>query len=153
MESLKGYSKTLKQIVGEIIDENFPISQPSSVDTYQDLVAYEKRCIESNRLCEKYPGYVPVIVNSNNRDIKIAKHKYLVPRETYCSRLMVSMRTQMSVESYQAMFLFVDDTLLDNMRTIGEIYDKYLLKNKITSSGDKYFYVNLSMENTFGIFN
>lgn len=150
MEDLRSYSNTLIQIIGEIVDENFSKSLPNSVKIYQELVSYEKRCVDSSKLCIKYREHVPIIVNCLNSGIKLKKNKYLVHRELECSKLMAVIRTQLILESHQAMFLYVDNILLDNMKSIGEIYNTYLLKNNIHKNGDKYFYVILEAENTFG---
>jgi hypothetical protein len=37
--------------------------------------------------------------------------------------------------------------MLDNIKNIGDIYLEYILNNK---SNDKYFYLDMCFENTFG---
>jgi GABA(A) receptor-associated protein len=150
MEELKNYSRTLKTIIGDIVDENFPSSFPSAVKTNQEITDYEKRCADSTRLRIKYPNHIPVVINSLDKEIVLKKYKYLVPKELNASQLMISIRSQLVLDSYKALFIFVDNTLLDNLKTIGEIYENYLIKNKIKSNGDKHFYITLMSENTFG---
>ena len=150
MDELKNYSMTLKTIIADIVDENFPNSFPSTVKTYQEIVKYEKRCTDSTRLCIKYPDHIPVVINSIDKEIVLKKYKYLVPKELNTSQLMVSIRSQLVLDSRKALFIFVDNMLLDNLKTLGEIYENYLARNKIKSNGDKYFYITIMSENTFG---
>ena len=150
MENLKSYTDTINQIINEMVVDNFPKEHPSSTNSYQNLVNYEKRCLESYKISLKYPGYIPVILNWTDPDIKIKKYKFLVPRELECARLMGSIRSQLVLASYKAIFLYVDNIMIDNMKTIGELYDSYLLRHKILIQGDRYFYIILATENTFG---
>ena len=44
MENLKSYTDTINQIINEMVVDNFPKEHPSSTNSYQNLVNYEKRC-------------------------------------------------------------------------------------------------------------
>ena len=63
---------------------------------------------------------------------------------------MFAIRSQMTLESHKAMFLFIGEMFLDNTKILGEVYETYLEKNNIKENGDLYFYINLTTENTFG---
>ena len=69
MDDLKHYKNTFKEIVKDIINTNVTYKNQK----YQDIVSYEKRCEDSTRLCIKYFGHVPVIVNCFNPEIQIKK--------------------------------------------------------------------------------
>jgi len=150
MEEMKNYSRTIKTIIGDIVNENFPNSFPSTVKTYQDIVDYEKRCLVSNKLYIKYPNHMPVVINSLDKEIVLKKYKYLVPKDLNASQLMISIRSQLVLDNYKALFLFCDNMLLDNLKTMGEIYENYLARNKIKRNDDKHFYITIMYENTFG---
>lgn len=146
MDDLKHYKNTFKEIVKDIVNTNVTYKNQK----YQDIVSYEKRCEDSSRLCIKYPGYTPVIVNCFNPEIQIKKNKFLVPKEVSGTRLIVSIRSQLVLNSNTAVFMFVDNVLFEHSKTVGEIYEYYMCNKK--DKKDKYMYVDITLENTFGNF-
>ena len=111
---------------------------------------YQKRCEDSIRLCEKYPDYGPIIINVVDPEIKLRKKKYLISKDTLSSGLLTAVRCQVTLESNKALFLFADDIMIDNMKYIGDLYEKYKTRNSIKKVDDQFFYITLCVENTFG---
>jgi hypothetical protein len=146
MDELKQFKNTFKEIVKDIVNTDKVYSNTK----YQDNVSYQKRCEDSTRLCIKYPGYVPVIVNCFNPELQIKKNKFLVPKDISGSRLIVSIRSQLLLTSNIAVFMFIDNMLFEHSKTVGEIYEYYMYNKK--DKNDKYMYVDITLENTFGNF-
>lgn len=113
---------------------------------YQNEIPYKKRCEESQDIISKYPTYIPVIINTKE-DIELQKRKFLVPPAVFTSYLIFHIRKQIINHTNKAIFLFVNGTLLDSLKTIGERYDEYMSTH---NHQDKYFYIDLYFENTFG---
>ncbi len=148
-------------MIGEIVDNiKYEINsivknikEPMTyMDTYkyQNLIPYESRCQESQKIIKKHYNYVPVIVNINNESLKLKKNKFLVNMDQHMSMVIYSIRKQLVLEKYQAIFAFCDNTLLNNTQTIGEIYEKYKFRNNIKPDGDQFLYITICLENTFG---
>ena len=138
------FTNTFKEIIKDIVNTNKPYSNIK----YQDIVSYQKRCEDSTRLCINYPDHVPVIVNCYNNELKIKKNKFLVPKESQGSRLIVSIRSQLILNSNTAVFMFIDNVLFEHTKNIGSVYEYYINKQK--DKNDKYMYVDVTLENTFG---
>ena len=141
MDEVIRYTNT---IYGELVGDN------KITYTFQSEVTYQKRCEDSIRICSKYPEYVPVIINVSDPEIKLRKKKYLIPKNVLSSTLLSSVRTQVIMHSNQAMFLFADDIIIDNMKFIGDLYEQYKIRNNIKPTDDQFFYITLCLENTFG---
>jgi hypothetical protein len=138
------FKNTFKEIVKDMVTVNKVYSNTK----YQDNISFKKRCEDSTRLCIKYPGYVPVIVNCFNPELQIKKNKFLVPKDISGSRLIVSIRSQLVLSSNTAVFMFIDNVLFEHSKTVGEIYEYYMYNKK--DKNDKYMYVDITLENTFG---
>ena len=146
MDDLKQFKNTFKEIVKDIVNTNVTYKNQK----YQDTVSYDKRCEESQKLCIKYPDYIPVIVNCFNPEIQIKKYKFLAPKEAICTRLMVSIRSQLILNSGTAVFMFIDNMLIENSKNLGQVYEYYMSNKK--DKNDKYMYIDITLENTFGNF-
>jgi hypothetical protein len=113
---------------------------------YQDEVPYTIRCVESQKIVKMHPTFVPVIVNTKE-DIELKKRKFLVPYHIYSSILIYHIRKHISNLTNKSIFLFYNNIMLDRFKNIGDAYIEYILSN---SNDDKYFYLDLHFENTFG---
>ena len=117
---------------------------------YRERVSYEDRREDSMKILSKYPNHVPVIVDIEDETLKLNKYKFLVPRETIISYLIFKIRKQIILESYKGIFLFCDNLMLCNIDMIDNIYNYYLIRNKIENYSDRFLYLRLHSENTFG---
>ena len=151
MDQINLYSSTIKEIKDDIFNKTMHKNFKNlSNGLYQNNVSYEKRCLDSQRICAKYPYHVPVIVNCLDKGIKLKKIKYLIPKDIECYKLLVTIRSQLELDPAKAIFIFIDDTLFDQSAIIGTVYENYKIKNNIKSNGDLYLYVSVTGENTFG---
>jgi GABA(A) receptor-associated protein len=112
----------------------------------------DKRISESNRIICKFPDKIPVIVETDDKDLikQMKKNKFLSPYDISVSHFMYSIRRQLNLNASQALFLFCDNSLINGTDIMGRIYGEYKLKNNINEGGDKFLYVQVSKENTFG---
>ena len=70
----------------------------------------KKRIDETNRIREKYPERIPIIVKkSTGSALKdIDKSKYLAPVDMTLSQFIVIIRKRIKIEADQAIFVFVE---------------------------------------------
>lgn len=113
---------------------------------YQDEIPYKTRCIDSENIVRKHPNCVPVIINTKE-NIDMKRKKFLVSYNINSTILIYHIRKHISNAPCNSIFLFHENTIIDNLKNIGDMYLDYILTNK---SDDKYFYLNLCFENTFG---
>ena len=82
------------------------------------------------------------------------KNKFLVPGDVSASHLMISIRNQIKCKKEEALFMFSDDTLICSTMLISQLYEKFMEKRKQKDGGkeqyDRFFYINIHGENTFG---
>ena len=102
------------------------------------------RIVHSTKLLYKYPDCVPVVIKKAKEiDPEIDKTKYLVPKNLPSAEFINIIRRRIKIDSKQAIFIFVNNTLFPMHVSIQEIYSNY-------KSEDGILYVNYTLENTFG---
>ncbi len=119
----------------------------SSIINHFKNTPFENRLKESEKMLQKYPNKIPVIIGKLDSDKSlplIEKNKYLIPSDIAISQLMYIVRRQMKLSSEQALFLFIHHSIYTSKTLISEIYEKY--KNK-----DGFLYITYAGENTFGM--
>ena len=116
---------------------------------YKDAVSLEKRVMESNDIIRKYPDYIPVIIDCcDELSNIIKKRKYLVPKDVLISYFLCIVKQKMApIDSKKALIMFCDNKMLNPTQNIGIIHYDYLSNKKFD---DKYLYIFLTLENTFG---
>ncbi|CAO2200790.1 unnamed protein product, partial [Urochloa humidicola] len=107
----------------------------------------ERRQAEANRIREKYPDRIPVIVEKAEKsDIPdIDKKKYLVPADLTVGQFVYVVRKRIKLSAEKAIFIFVKNTLPPTAALMSAIYEE----NK---DEDGFLYMTYSGENTFGLF-
>lgn len=105
----------------------------------------EYRKVEAQKIRNKYPERVPVIVEKvTNSDIKqIDKRKYLVPNEITVAQFMWIIRKRIDMPPEKAIFLFVNKLIPSAAKSMGELYEEQ-------KDLDGFLYIQYSGENTFG---
>jgi len=98
---------------------------------------------EANRVLEKYPDRVPVIVYRGKCNYFIDKEKYLVPNDMKMGEFMVIIRKRLKLFKEEALFLFVGNTIPSNSKQLDEVYELY-------KDNDGFLYVSYNTENVFG---
>lgn len=114
---------------------------------YNQSVPLSKRKMDAEKVLTKYPTYIPVIIDSCDELSRImAKKKYLVPKNSNCSELLVTIRKnlQNKITSNRAIFVFCNNILIMPYDPINNLYEKYKDRE------DNYLYLYLAYENTFG---
>lgn len=112
---------------------------------FRSAFSFEQRFQVSKRILDKYPGYIPVVVEKMDKsDIpELEKKKFLVPIETTMQKFVLEIRKQLSIRDSQALFLFVQNRLVPNSQTILEVSKRY-------TDPDGFVYIDYGGENTFG---
>ena len=120
------------------------ITPVASKNTFKSSKSLEERLTESNRMLEKFPDRIPVIVEKGNDTIEdIDKKKFLVPKDISVGQFMYVIRKRLTLDSSKSIFLFINNTLPKTSEMMGLEYE-----NKKDEDG--FLYVTYSGESTFG---
>jgi GABA(A) receptor-associated protein len=102
---------------------------------------------EAERLREKFPGRVPVLVlrhRGTAPDVpRLSKSKFLVPRDLALGQFIYIIRNQIRMPSEKAMFIFVNNVLPTTGSLMSELYTQY-------KSPDGFLRLVYTSESTFG---
>ena len=112
---------------------------------FKDNFSLDRRKSESDKIMQKYPSRIPVIVEKGKscEFDDIDKKKYLVPRDMNMNQFIYVVRRRISLEPSQSLFLLVNNSLCSSNISISEIYEKHADK-------DGFLYIKYASENTFG---
>ena len=115
------------------------------MSNYKKIKTFEERCQESARILEKYPDRVPIFVEKYHKcDLEdIDKNKFLVPSDMSLSQFIYVIRKRVNLDSTQALFFFVNNTVPNNTIGLNTLYNTH--KDK-----DGFLYITYNSENTFG---
>ena len=112
---------------------------------YKQSKSLGERCREYNRIKAKFPSHTPVIIDSH--DIKLNKNKFLIEGDMNISQLIYAIRKQTQLKPHEAMFIYVDNVLVNITKSMNELWESY-------HDEDGFIYLRACKENTFGnIFN
>ena len=113
--------------------------------SYKKEHSFEKRKEEATKMREKYPDKIPIIVDLSPKwpFEGLDKKKYLVPHELTLGKFMSILRSRIKLPPGEALFLFINNTILPLGNALSNIYDTQ--KDK-----DGFLYVVLSVHETFG---
>ena len=112
---------------------------------FQKKFSFDKRKLEANRIIEKFPDKIPVIVEQGKSDKlpKIDKSKFLVPQDITVGQFMTIIRKRIDLTESEAFFIFVKNEVLpSNSTTIATIYQSY-------KNDDGFLYMTYCGENVF----
>jgi len=115
------------------------------IDTFREEYSLDTRITECIKIRKKYPGRIPIIVSTANKEIVIDKHKYLVPEDCSFSDFSAVLRKRIKCNLSEGLFYYVGElqTLPRMSDTIRSIYTKH-------KSADGYLIVCVEKESTFG---
>ena len=122
------------------IKENIP---------YKNQFDLEHRKDESNRIREKYPTRIPVIVemkDQSNDVPDIDKKKFLVPNDLTVGQFIFVVRKRIQLAPEKALFCFIDDTIPSTNSLMSQLYTDH-------KDEDGFLYISYTGENTFGDIN
>lgn len=116
--------------------------------------SFDQRRAISERIMSRYPDRIPAIVDRppdslltpyGRRTIPVIdKNKYLIPRDLTAGAFLREIRKHMIIKPEQAIFLFVNETLLPNAERMNSIYNRH-------RDPDGFLYITYATENTFGL--
>jgi len=117
----------------------------SAMGQFKTSLPLERRKQEAQRMREKYPDRIPVIVErASGSDIAdIDKKKYLVPTDLTVGQFVHVIRKRIKLLPEHAIFIFINSTLPPTAAMIATLYEEQ-------KDEDGFLYVTYSGENTFG---
>ena len=113
---------------------------------FQEKHDFETRQKESEKILNKYPDRIPIIVTKNaSSTLKdIEKCKFLVPKDLTIAQFTVIVRKRISLNDKETLFLFINNkTLATGSSSISEIYEQ-------SKHEDGFLYISYCNENVFG---
>lgn len=115
--------------------------------SFKKQFPFTKRLNEANRVLEKYPDRIPIIVERYNRSSNdlplIDKKKFLVPNDLIVGQFVYVIRKRIRLPAEKAIFIMVDNKLPQTSMLISELYEDY-------KDDDNFLYLTYSSENVFG---
>tara|TARA_B100001094_G_scaffold193847_2_gene187718 strand:+ start:1669 stop:2013 length:345 start_codon:yes stop_codon:yes gene_type:complete len=106
---------------------------------------FDQRYDESNKIMNKYPQRVPIIVEKCNKSTinDIDKNKYLVPKDLNMNQFVYIIRKRIKLDKSQSIFLMVNNSICPSNTPISVVYDDH-------KDQDGFLYIKYTSENTFG---
>jgi len=116
--------------------------------TYKTEFTFEARCAESQKIRERNPLKIPVIVEPNpyiaNSPILLDKKKFLVPLSFTMGQFYMVVRKRVRLAPEEALFIFFDKSHSAPMSAkMSSLYENH-------KDADGFLYATYSRENTFG---
>ena len=117
----------------------------SQSNRFKSEFSFEKRLEESTKIKNKHPDRIPIIVTKgkNCRLKEMDKYKFLAPYDLTLGQFLVVIRKRIQLDNNEALFVFINNTLINTSQTLGGIYND--LKDK-----DGFLYMTYCNENVFG---
>jgi GABA(A) receptor-associated protein len=114
---------------------------------YKERTRLAQRILEANKVREKFPGRIPIIVERAQKIASnipnIDKNKFLVPGDLSFGQFIYVVRKRLQLDPDKALFMFVNNILVASSELMCEVYNKY-------RDIDGFLYVVYSGESTFG---
>lgn len=101
---------------------------------------------EVDLILHKYPTYIPIVVKTHDKTIKLTKKKYLVSQDITLGQfnLIVRKKLNTTIKPSHSIFIFINNTIPVSSATLSTLYNQY----KDTTTG--MLFLTISKENTFG---
>lgn len=115
---------------------------------FRTIHSKEERSAESERIIQKYPDRIPIIVQKNSNSSSdtlpdLAKSKFLVPDHVTFGQFLYIIRTRMSLPAEKALFIFINNTIPNASVDMKSLYDEH-------KDDDNFLYCYYGTESTFG---
>lgn len=114
--------------------------------SFKNTYAISERKAEANRIIDKYPDRVPIVVErkkGNDNISDLDKHKYLVPKDMTLGQFVYVIRRRIKLKSDKAIFVFVNNVLPPVSQLISQLYTEH-------KDEDGFLYITYGSESTFG---
>jgi len=125
---------------------NIPLSDYS----FKLKFSFDKRLAESNKILEKNPSKIPVIIERDDHSQlpDLSTNKFLIPNNLSVAQLLMILRDKLiNLEPTQGIFIFIGSseilTIPDKDSTIGKLYNKY-------KDRDGFLYCKITGLETYG---
>lgn len=89
-------------------------------------VEKERLFKEAQHVRQKYPDRIPILVQSRAKDIKLTKHKYLVPQDLTVGQFMYVIRKRIRIKPEEAIFLFINNIIPPSSSIMSLIYNEHV---------------------------
>lgn len=111
---------------------------------FKEKHSFDDRKEVAHRIRTKYPHRYPVIIEpADDCTIDIQKRKFLINQDATVAHVIHQLKKQMKVDSWKAIFLFVNNVLPSAGAKMSNIYETY-------KDEDGMLYMKYAEENTFG---
>jgi GABA(A) receptor-associated protein len=112
---------------------------------FKMVYSFDKRKQESDRIKTLNPDKIPVVIERADKTTiqNLKKTKYLIDKDMTIGQLMYFLRRDIKLQSYEAMFLFINNIIPTTGEKVSTVYDKHADK-------DGFMYITYCGENTFG---
>jgi len=125
---------------------------------YKKKYSLETRRAESQKIRDKYPDRIPVIVSPSGAAAKThptEKEKFLVPPDLTLAQFVYVIRKRIKLAPEEALWVFVqgvdgNEILPPTSSTLSAIYKEHVTDQSTAAQWDGYLYIVYSGENTFG---
>ena len=115
--------------------------------SFKEQFPFTKRLNEANRVLEKYPDRIPIIVERYNRSSNdlplIDKKKFLVPNDLTVGQFVYVIRKRIRLPAQKAIFIMMNNKLPPTSMLVSELYQD-------SKHEDNFLYLTYSSENVFG---
>lgn len=105
---------------------------------------FDERVKDYKRAIKQYPDRIPIVVEAHpDSEIKIDKHKYLVPSSmTFSTFVYIIRKRILNLGEEEAIYLFVNNTLPQVSKTINDLRE--------FADDDGFIYAYIAKEQTYG---
>jgi GABA(A) receptor-associated protein len=85
---------------------------------------FEQRKSESNKIFEKYPDRIPIVLEkcTNSNLPEIDKTKYLVPMDLTATQFIYVVRKRLQITQQQSLYLYINNTVPSYHETLADVY-------------------------------
>jgi len=96
---------------------------------YKEKNPFEKRKAEAQRIREKFPDRIPIIVEHARADTSnissIDRNKYLVPSDLTVGQFTFVIRKRIKLAPAQTLFIFINDSLATSSAVMAQMYKEH----------------------------
>lgn len=86
---------------------------------------FEKRKLEAERILDKFPDRLPIIVElaDNSQLPELDKYKYLVPKDLTVGQFQYVIRKRLKLSPEKAIYMFFNNTLASTSDLVKNVYE------------------------------
>lgn len=113
--------------------------------SFKEKYDFDKRKAEVDRIRDKYPTKIPIIVEKNKKSSvpDLDKGKFLVPADLTVGQFLHIVRKRIKLTPEQALYVFINNTIPPTSAPLTSLYENH-------KDEDGFLYIIYSGENTFG---